>query len=173
MLSSFKLQRFYWIIHVIDVNIHVIAARSEKPTLMRWKSDFFWWISMMRQNCKRFSQVSQIPKSDGFISWSSCYLLIVFIKIQGQYFTLRQVISTSWALWAEILGLGKVWSHNLRRPSPPHEAKTFYEVGCHCTWLQFFTWAGREKLSFPFYVLPTWRTPLIQPATKRGFLYAH
>lgn len=80
---------------------------------------------------------------------------------------------TSCALKLEIFGFGRVWSQSFIRPSPPIEAKTFYEEGCHWTWLQFFIWAGRVNDIFAVYVFPIWTEPSIQPTMNRGELYEH
>lgn len=114
----------------------------------------------------------------GFVKLRKSHSLIVLsveeVTICCSYLLKSKLsISLSWALWLEMLGLGKVWSHNLSSPSPPHEAKTFSEVGCHWTWLQFFMCAGKVNRSFPFYVVPTWTTPFKRPAMNNGFLYAH
>lgn len=72
-----------------------------------------------------------------------------------------------------MLGLGNVWSQSFINPSPPTEANTFYDEGCHWTWLQFFTWAGKVNRIFPVYVFPIWTEPSMQPDTNNGELYEH
>ncbi len=80
---------------------------------------------------------------------------------------------TSWARKDEMFGLGNVWSHSFSSPSAPTEANTFYDDGCHWTWLQFFICAGKVKIIFAFSVLPMCTVPSIHPATNRGELYEH
>lgn len=69
--------------------------------------------------------------------------------------------------------MGRVWSQSFNNPSPPTEAKTFYDDGCHWTWLQFFICAGKVNIIFAFYVFPKCTVPSIQPATNNGELYEH
>ena len=81
MLGSLEFQRICELVQVIDVYIHIIATGSKEPGVMRRESHFFRWVSMVRKNIQGLSEVSQIPKANGFVSRPSCDVLIIFVEI--------------------------------------------------------------------------------------------
>jgi hypothetical protein len=58
MLGSFELQRISHLVKVVDMNVHVVTARSKQPRLMRRKPDLLWWVSVMRKDVKGLCEIS-------------------------------------------------------------------------------------------------------------------
>lgn len=84
MLRSFEFEGLLHVAEVVEVDVHVVAAGAEQPSVVRGESHFFGGVAMVGEDVDGFGEVSEVPQPDGLVGGGGDDVLLVFVEIQAQ-----------------------------------------------------------------------------------------